>query len=125
VIVQLTFVPSVSFSRPKEISRRPSGVLRVKLTLSAIGSAGGMVPVGGVVPDTGGVGDAGVAPDPGFEPDVFPILLLLGGTQIARWRIIATFGNMQQTITFCSFFVTKVLSVSNGKAGFIGCRKRE
>jgi hypothetical protein len=82
VIVQLVSVPSVSFSNPKEISRRPSGVLSVKLTLSAIGRAAGMVPVDGIVPvdgfvldagDAGIVGDAGVAPGPGFEPDVLPI----------------------------------------------------
>jgi hypothetical protein len=51
------------------------GMFRVKVTLSAIGRAGGLVPVLGTAPDAGVVGDGGVTPDPGFEPEGLPILL--------------------------------------------------
>src|SRR5580704_18149330 len=85
-MVQSTFVPSVLFSRPNPIWRRPSGVVRVKFTLRAIGSeaagvtaggvtaggvtAGGFAPEDGVEPAWGVVEETGVEPDPGLVPDV-------------------------------------------------------
>src|SRR5271163_3186933 len=48
VIVQSVVTPSVSFSSANEICRSPSVVFKVKLTLSAIGSAAGMIPAAGI-----------------------------------------------------------------------------
>src|SRR5271156_6029521 len=53
VIVQSVVTPSVSFSSPNEICRSPSVVFKVKLTLSAIGSAAGMIPTAGIAAGAG------------------------------------------------------------------------
>jgi hypothetical protein len=94
---------AVSFSSPNEICRSPSGVFKVKLTLSAIGNAAGMVAVEGVdagpgVWTTGALGvvdvlaGAGVAVEPAvlLESSVelgivdVPILHLLIKPEIKR-----------------------------------------